>query len=95
MTRTRNRGGSAGDNLPITASLKQPQNEPRNGRSQKRGVPSILPSVSKLALVGACVVIGFRTALRYGWMAGNTHWHVERTKARDKDLLKRLRESGY
>ena len=27
-----------------------------------------------VALLGACVVLGVRYGIRYGWLAGHTHW---------------------
>ena len=50
---------------------------------------------SKLTLLGACVVVGVRYAVKYGWLCGYTHWQVERSKMRDDDLLERVRERGY
>ena len=50
---------------------------------------------SKLTLLGACVVVGVRYAVKYGWLCGYTHWQVERSRTRREDLLERLRERGY
>ena len=50
---------------------------------------------SKLTLLGACVVVGVRYAVKYGWLCGYTHWQVERSRMNREDLLERLRERGY
>ena len=50
---------------------------------------------SKLTLLGACVVVGVRYAVKYGWLCGYTHWQVERSRMSREDLLERLRERGY
>ena len=29
-----------------------------------------------VTLLGVCLVLGVRYGIRYGWLAGNTHWVV-------------------
>jgi len=33
-------------------------------------------------LLGVCLLVGFKCGVRYGWLAGHTHWTTERIRER-------------
>lgn len=35
-----------------------------------------------VALLGICLTIGVRYGVKYGWLAGHTHWTTERIRER-------------
>jgi hypothetical protein len=35
-----------------------------------------------MALMGVCLLVGVRYGVKYGWLAGHTHWAAERIRER-------------
>jgi len=49
----------------------------------------------KFVLFCTCLFVGIRRGVRYGWIAGRTHWKMETISENQDTLLDRLRRIGY
>jgi len=51
------------------------ENDLDSFRSRRRGKDKVLGAVT---LLGVCLVLGVKYGIRYGWLAGHTHWLTRR-----------------